>query len=201
MIANRAREWFQLSIIFILVPVIFFFVVVLRSQKTMKGYKARQTAAEEQIKALAMVQPLTAEERELIADPKAAWRTRIPYLPDDAARLWHYYRTVTELQRTWKAVGIITASIRSSFDPVQGSFTLPAGLGELSNGPEPDAGQGRTQAWVLEAAVSGSTDELYRAMEVLPRVNPLLEPVGLRWQASPEGTRKYLVLRNLVLVP
>jgi hypothetical protein len=38
-------------------------------------------------------------------------------------------------------------------------------------------------------------------MEDIPRVEPLLEPIGLRWEADPKGLRQYLLLRNLVLTP
>lgn len=201
MIAQRAREWVLLSLIFVLAPLVFLVALVLPTWKNIKGYKARQAAAEEQIRALAPVQPLTAEERVLLADPQAAWRLRTPYLADDSARLWHYYQTITELQGVWRSAGISMASLRSSFEPVQGSFTLPAQLQTLPGRPSPDLGQGKLQAWVLEAAVSGSSDELFQAMKVLPNVGPMLEPVGLRWQTTPDGVQKYLVLRNLVLVP
>jgi hypothetical protein len=201
MIANRAREWFLLGVIFALLPALFFFFVALRGRRNMNDCKARQIAAEQRLQAIVPVQPLSAHERGLLSDT-AAWRGRMPYLEGDAARLWHYHHTVTELQRVLKQGGVLTGSIRSSFDPIQGSFSLPTGLAEMPG--EQALKQmtlGRPQAWVLEVSVEGSSVQLFQVLDLLPRVEPLLEPIALRWEATPEGHKQFLILRNLVLVP
>lgn len=201
MIANRAREWFLLSVIFALLPVLFFFLVVLRGRRNMNEYKARQTAAEQRLQAIVPVQPLSAHERQLLADT-AVWRGRMPFLEGDADRLWHYHHTVTELQKVLKQGGVLTGSVRSSFDPVQGSFTLPAGLSEMPGELVlKTMAQGKPQAWVLEVSVEGPSTQLFQVLDLLPRVEPLLEPIALRWEATPEGHKQFLILRNLVLVP
>lgn len=201
-IANRAREWFLLGVIFALLPALFFFLVVLRGRHNMNEYKARQAAAEQRLQAIVPVQPLSTRERHLLEDPAAPWRNRMPYLEGDTDRLWHYHRTITELQRTLKQGGVATGSVRSSFDPVQGSFSLPAGLSDMSGEPShAKGGQGHLQAWVLEVSLEGSSTQIFRALDLLPSVEPVLEPIALRWETTPEGHKQLLVLRNLVLVP
>jgi len=202
MLANRAREWFLLGIIFALLPAVFFFVVVLRGRQRMEAYKVRQAAVEQQMMTLIPVQPLSSQERIFLSDPSAPWRKRMPYLEGDAARLWHYHETVTQLLGALQKGGVTTGSVRSSFDPVQGSFSLPPHLEELSSqGIQGGAPKGHPQAWVLEISVEGTSAQLFRALDLLPAVEPILEPLGLRWEATPEGHKQYLVLRNLVLVP
>jgi hypothetical protein len=202
MLANRAREWFLLGIIFALLPGIFFVFVVLRGRKNMGAFKARQGEIEQQMQAFVPVQPLSAAERQMLADSRAPWRSRMPYLEGDAARLWHYHRTVTQLQGVFRQGGVSTGSVRSSFDPVRGSFTLPSNLGSLAPEPLGLGGQmGKTQAWVLEISVEGPSAQLFKALDLLPAVDPVLEPLALRWEATPEGHKQHLLLRNLVLVP
>ena len=53
---------------------------------------------------------------------------------------------------------------------------------------------------MLEARVGGQPGKLFQGLEALGRLEPLLEPVGLRWESVPEHTRQSLLLRNLVLV-
>lgn len=202
MLANRAREWFLLGLIFALLPGLFFVFVVLRGRKNMGAYKTRQGEIEQQMQAFVPVQPLSSAERQMLSDPQAPWRSRIPYLEGDAARLWHYHRTVTQLQGVLRQGGVSTGSVRSSFDPVHGSFTLPSALGPLDSDALGAGGQtSKTQAWVLEISVEGSSAQLFKALDLLPAVDPVLEPLALRWEATPEGHRQHLVLRNLVLVP
>ena len=49
--------------------------------------------------------------------------------------------------------------------------------------------------------MGGKPDQLFQGLAALGRVEPLLEPVGLRWQSTPERTRQSLLLRNLILAP
>jgi len=120
---------------------------------------------------------------------------------NDGARLGHYHQVVTELQQTCRQSGIDLVGIRSTWDPIRGSFTLPTLLAQGPLPPKETGTQGRLQGWVLEARVDGPTPQLFRTLEGLPRIEPLLEPVGFRWEADEKGLRQYVLLRNLVLVP
>ena len=152
---------------------------------------------------LSRFSPLSKEERELTQDPAAAWRSRMPMVAGDQARLAHYNRVVSELQETLKQAGVASSRMRSSWDPIQASFTIPEDLGGLpaSAAPSQDSAELQASGWVLEAEIPGATPQLFKALAATHRVHSLLEPVGLRWEAGPDHRRQNLLLRNLVLTP
>jgi hypothetical protein len=80
---------------------------------------------------------------------------------------------------------------------------MPRDLGDpdLGLAHKGTAAAGQVQGWVLEAAVGGPADQLFQGMATLSRIDPLLEPVGLRWESIPAHTRQFLLLRNLILAP
>ncbi len=198
---SRSREWAILLAVFGVLPALFVVFVLLPCFKRDEGYIERQRVADQRLSELPAVQPLNAEERKVLEVPSAPWRRRIPLVANDGERLGHYHQVVTELQQSCRQSGIDLASVRSTWDPIRGSFTLPT---TLSQGLPPiqEAGTlGQLQAWVLEARVDGPTPQLFRTLEGLPHIEPLLEPVGFRWEADEKGLRQYLLLRNLVLVP
>lgn len=148
--------------------------------------------------------PVSREERTILADPAAAWRQRMPVLEGDRARLVHYHRVVSEFQRLSREGGAPVAAVRSSWDPIRGSYTLPVGLsGALAEGlPLSDAPERKVEGWVLEARLEGSTPQLFRALRRVSAPAPLLEPIGFRWSFMPGRSRtQYLLVRNLVLTP
>ncbi len=198
---GRSREWAILVAVFGAVPALFIGLFLLPSLKRDRAYLERQRVADQRVQELPAVQPLNAEERRVLEDPEAPWQRRIPLVAQDGARLGHYHRVITELQQTCRRSGISLAGVRSSWDPIQGSFTLPALLASGPSLSRVGGSQGRLQGWVLEARVEGPTPQLFRALEDVPRMEPLLEPIGLRWEADPKGLRQYLLLRNLVLAP
>lgn len=198
---NRGKEWILLFVVFGILPVLFIVFLLVPIMKRDAEYIERQRAANQRLQELPAVQPLSAEERQVLLDPAAPWKRRIPYISHDGARLTHYHRVVTELQQSCRRWGINLVGLRSSWDPIRGSFTLPAVLGSGPSLPSEGGSQGTLRGWVLEARVEGPTSQLFRAMEGLSRVDPLLEPVGLRWEADPKGLRQYLLLRNLALAP
>ena len=200
---SRVGERLLLATLFLALPALFVFLVLLPSRKRMEALKDRQGAITERLKALPAIQPLSAKERLILEDPRAPYRTRIPFLDGDSERLAHYHGVVSELQNAWKKDGVVLLSLRANWDGLKGSYTLPGELGNPALGL-PVAGTasaGRLQGWVLDARVGGPPDQLFQAMESLARVNPLLEPVGLRWESVPDRTRPSLLLRNLILVP
>jgi hypothetical protein len=68
--------------------------------------------------------------------------------------------------------------------------------------PTEHIAEGRPEAWVLEAQIADGPLKLFKALEALPKCGPMLEPVGIRWQAGEKGdARQFLILRNLILVP
>lgn len=199
---DRNRELLGMVAIFGVLPLVFIFLVLLPSRRRVTALKAQQEAIAQRLQELPPVQPLSRAEHVLLDDPSAPWRERIPLLPGDAARLAHYHRVITDLQRAWQKDGIPVAGVRSTWDPIKASFTLPAGLEAVSGLPgDATAATGQLQAWVLEAGVGGPSAQLFKAFETLPQVSPLLEPVGLRWEVGPQGKRQTLILRNLILIP
>lgn len=200
---NRTRPMLLLAVIFGLLPAAFIFLVFLPLKHRMAADEARLEAALQRNQALPNVQPLTSQERTLLEDPAASWRTRIPLLTGDAQRLAHYHRVITELQREMKLRNAVLLGVRSDWDPIEGSYTLPAALGSMG-ATEPRAGTlgaGRLEPWVLEASVGGSPAELFKALEALPQINPLLEPVALRWEMHGSQPTQMIILRNLVTIP
>jgi hypothetical protein len=165
--------------------------------------RQRLEAAVRRYQELPTIQPLTAQERVLLDDPKASWRSHIEPVGSDVQRFMHYHRVVTELQRSFKSKGVNLLGVRSTWNPIQGSFTLPANLGSAVDfkGTEPRTGTGKLQAWVIETRIGGTPTELFTALESLPHIHPLLEPVALRWDSDLEQQKQIIVLRNLVTVP
>jgi hypothetical protein len=145
--------------------------------------------------------PVRPEERAVLEDPAAGWRRRMPVLTTEQARLAHYDRVVGDLQRAWRVGGTPSLGLRSSWDPIHASFTLPPALG-AGAGPAsaiPDHPDLSVHGWVLEARFSGDSAQLFKALAQVPRVEPLLEPVGLRWASTPAERQQTLILRNLVV--
>lgn len=199
--SQRTKPILLLTVIFGLLPVLFILLVFLPVRKRMAADQARLEAAIRRNQELPNIQPLTSQERALLDDPAASWRTRIPLVATDAQRLAHYHRVITELQRACQDKGVTLLGVRSTWNPIKGSYTLPSSLGTLSSALPFDSnpGTGQLQAWALEAQVSGSPAELFKALEAVSRINPLLEPVALRWEMDPH--KQAIVLRNLVTTP
>lgn len=200
---SRTRERLLLVTLFGLLPIVFAFTILLPSRRRMEARKARMAAISQRMAALPAIQPLSPKERQLLADPRAPWRGRIPLVKGDAERFAHYYRVVSGLQAGWKQAGVPLLGVRSSWGALTGSFSLPAELGDPDLGlvRKDTAAAGQVQAWVLDATVGGKPDQLFQGLAALGRIEPLLEPVGLRWQWTPERTRQSLLLRNLILAP
>lgn len=200
---RKSSEVAMLVGLFVALPAIFIFLILMPTLNRMKEHRTRLETAQERIRALPDVQPLSAEERKLLEDPKAMWKARIPLVKSDGERLAHYNVVVTELQKTWKNCGVATLSLRSTWDSIKGSFTVPEPFGSVPQDFPPTyfSGQGNLSAWVIEARLSGKNAPLFTALEALPKVNPLLEPVGIRWESSPEGPKQMLILRNIFLSP
>jgi hypothetical protein len=200
---KRTQPMLVLVAIFGLLPIAFLFLVFLPLKHRMTADQARLEAAIQRNQALPNIQPLTSQERGLLDDPSASWRTRIPLVASDAQRLAHYHRVITELQQEMKVGHAVLLGVRSTWNPIEGSYTLPLSLGPLgaTEPLEGSQGAGHLQPWVLEASVGGSPAELFRALEALPRVNPLLEPVALRWEMDAPQPKQMMILRNLVTIP
>jgi hypothetical protein len=154
--------------------------------------------------------PVSREERAFLEDPAAPWRSRLPQVAGDGARLAQVNRVVNEVDMALRARGVAVTAMRAALDPISADFTLPDRLAQ-SPAPAPaatDAPEYQVEGWVLEVEVAGTTGALFQALSAVSAVNPLLEPVGLRWEASAPaegatraGPRQYLLLRNLYLKP
>jgi hypothetical protein len=172
-------------------------------QKRAEALRARLRVTEEEYKATPRFAPLSTAERSLLQDSQAPWRTRMPLVAGDRARLAHYSRVVGELQGTLLGNGTPAVGMRSSWDPIQASFTLQGSLPEITPelGSSQDSTSLKASGWVLEAEIPGTTENLFQALGAIHKVRPLMEPVGLRWEATLEQRRQHLLLRNLVLIP
>lgn len=198
---RHLKERALLAAVVLGVPVLFGFVVARPILKRIDAFKTRFKEASAELATLPQFQPVSAEEREVLEDAKAPWRRRMPVVQGEQSRLAHYHRVVSELQGAWKAAKVPPLNLRSSWDPIRASFTLPA-VALAQEGADPalrDAPELRVQGWVLEAKFPAPTDVLFRALAVVPRMEPLLEPVGLRWEAYPDHRQQSLLLRNLVV--
>jgi len=200
---RRPNEILALVAIFGLMPLAFVFLVLLPVKKGMETDRARLDAALQRNQSLPNIQPLTSQERALLEDPHAAWRTRIPLIASDAQRLAHYDRVVTGLQHAVKARGVDLLGVRSRWDSIKGSYTLSTMLGAMPGeiAPGTTSEQGQLQGWVLEAQLGGTPADVFSVLEALPGIDPLLEPVGLRWETLPEERKQMIILRNMVLIP
>ena len=196
----RVSDWILMGLAFGVLPIAYYLLVHRPIQARIDGHRARQQAADARIQELPNVQPLASGEREALVDPAAPWRARLAVLQGEADRLEHYHRVVTDLHGRLQASGVVVEGIRSTWDPIQGSFTLPAALAPSPTRGSDAEAQASLQGWVLEARIGAPSLRLFEALEALPRVGPVLEPVGFRWEAGAEGVRQHLVLRNLVLV-
>lgn len=197
---TRPSERVFFAFVLLVLPVAFYFIVVTPAQRRLEALNARIEAADREIHDLPNYQPLSPEEKQVLLDPASPWRRRIPVIEGDRAKLAHYDRVVSLLQRQWSSVGVNLEGVRSSWDPIQASFSLPGALPPPAL-PAGLSGPGELRAWVMEARILGAPDQLFAALQRVPRVEPLLEPVGLRWERTQERRVQALWLRNLVLDP
>ncbi len=185
------------------VPALLILVGIMPMLKKTEHLKKEIQALESEYKDIPRFSPLSRDEKQFLQDPEATWRKRMPVVLGDAARLNHYSRVVGELQYTLRTSGAPMDSLRSSWDPIQATFTLEEDLAEITPGltPVQDRPEYKVQGWVLEANIPGSTDKLFQAMATSYEVHPLLEPVGIRWESTLEKRRQQILYRNLVLCP
>lgn len=196
----------QLRILLVLVlllgPALFAWLIWLPSQRRMQAIQARIDEAQTFLRELPRYDPLSAEEAAILESPGAPWKTRIPLIRGDRDRLLHYHRVVTELDRALSGAGLRTLGMRSSWDPIRASFTLGGALAPAAvPGGQAEPLDGALGAWVVEVQLDGPTGGLFTALGRLREVQPLLEPVGLRWESTPERRAQSLLLRSLVTQP
>ena len=190
-------------------PAVILWLVILPSTRRMALLRGRIAAAHERGREARPFTPVSREERAFLLDPGAPWRSRLPWIADDGARLAQVDRVVTEVNAALAAKGVKATAMKVLLDPVNGGFSLPAGLTHSPGPPRAssDAPEFQVGGWVLEVEIGGPTGELFKALAALATVNPLLEPVGLRWEvaAGPDGgvaeQHQVLRLRNLYLKP
>lgn len=192
-----------LGLILIVSPVLFWLLLWRPADGRMAANRARIAEAQARTLELPRYSPLSAEESALLEDPAAPWRQRIPMIRGDRDRLAHYHLVITRVSQAFRRGGLRLNGMRSSWDPIHASFTLDRELGleglGLPNGV--NAQEGTLAAWALEVQIDGPTQGLFTGLDQLGQLPPLLEPVGLRWEATPERRAQSLWLRNLVLVP
>jgi hypothetical protein len=187
-------------------PVAGYFLLARPAMGRIQALQLRIQAANEGFQGVPPFTPVSREERKLLEDPAAPWRSRIPLVDGDAARMAQVDRVVSQLAAALRARKVKAVAMRAVLEPVQAEFTVPASLAQgplPAPGTAPDTPGQQMAGWVLEVEIGGRTGSLFRALAAVAEVNPLLEPVGLRWESA-QGTgsqRKYLLLRNLYLQP
>lgn len=200
---KHLRERLLMATALVVVPGLVVALGVLPMQRRTSALRQRIEALNREDAQLPRFAPPTRDERALLEAQQARVQARIPTVAGDAERLLHYHRVVSGLQGHLQRDGLASPGMRSSWDPIRASFTLPGAL-------EPAASRAETlepvrsnllQGWVLEVQIPGGTGNLFRALARATEPEPLLEPVGLRWEATPEEHRQHLLFRNLVLAP
>lgn len=198
---RHLRERATMAFFLVGLPLAFTFGVVRPCLARMALQRRRLEEISQETKVPPHFVPLRAEERAVLEDPAAGWRRRMPVVVGEQARLAHYDRVVSQVQGAWSRSGAPTLGIRSSWDPIRASFTLAGNLG-LGGGEVSTLKDGpalQVHGWVLEARFGGGSDQLFRALAAVPAVEPLLEPVGLRWESTAALRQQSLLLRNLVV--
>lgn len=192
-----------LVLILVLSPVLFWLLLWHPADARMALNRSRIAEAQARIQELPRYTPLSPEEAAFLEDPAAAWKQRIPLIRGDRDRLAHYNLVITRVSQAFRRSGLRLNGMRSSWDPIRASFTLDRDLGLEGLGlpPAGSTQDGALAAWVLEVQIDGPTEGLFTGLDRLKDLPPLLEPVGLRWEATQERRAQSLWLRNLVLVP
>jgi len=199
-----SRERVIMGLLLAALPVLLYGGLLRPSLLRQAELRRRIHAAHDEAPGVQSFTPVREEERSFLEAPRAPWRTRLALVAGDAERLDHMNRVVTGLGAALKARGVRATVLRAAWEPVTAEFTLPAELkGEIPPGlPVEDGPEHALAGWVLEVEIAGPTGELFKALSAAPDVHALLEPVGLRWQASAkDGGRQCLLLRNLYLKP
>jgi hypothetical protein len=191
-------------------PALAYLTAIRPSALRVEGLKARIRSANGPFPSLNPYIPIQEDERRLLEDPSARWRTRIPVVSCDLERLALADLVVAQVTGALGRKGVKVLSLRASFDPLKADFTLPAaGLGApAARAPQDPGGPEAAMAsWVLEVEVGGGPGDLFRALSAAASVETLLEPVGLRWGlagepgAGPRERRQFLRFRIYYLAP
>lgn len=196
------RDRYILIPVFVLAPAILIWGVLLPAQLRMAQSRSRMDAANAQMESIGQVTPLTSAERAVLDDPNAPWRSRMPLVSNDLDRLNHYAQVVTGIQTSLKSAGSAMTGVRSSWDPIRANFSTPAHLSmPAPGGSSQNLADASVAGWALEIQVAEPTSALGRSLQVLPKVDPLLIPIGLRWEAREGKPFQAIELRNLYLAP
>lgn len=211
-----AGERLLLGLLLAALPLAAVLLVVRPAHRRLAALHQRIAAAHARTPEVAPFVPVGRDERAFLEDPAAPWRTRLPLVADDGARLAQVDRVVNEVRAALAARGLEAARMRLLLDPVQAEFSLPGAPTREARRPSPaqDGPDLQVAGWALEVEVPGATGDLFKALAAVPGVNALLEPGGLRWEAvpgpaprgrghrqPPPGHRQLLVLRNFYLRP
>ena len=201
-----SRERLVLAALLAGLPALGWGLLIRPALRRNQALEARIRSADRADRELRTFTPVSREERRLLEDPAAPWRSRIPRVADDGARLAQVDRVVGQLDEALRNGGVRARAMRALLDPVEADFTVPEGL---ARGPRParreapDAPGQELRGWVLEVEIPGPPAQLFRALAAAARVEALLEPVGLRWEpaAGPGRARRrqFLLLRSLYL--
>jgi hypothetical protein len=204
-----AKERLILGTLIPALPIALYFMVIQPSVKRAKALNQRITQAHTE-SPFQTYTPVNREEQSFLEASPAPWRSRIPLIAGDGARLAHVHRVVSDLNAAFKAGGVKVVGIQATWDPIEAKFTLPSQVTQEAAPARSveDAPEFKVAGWVLVVEIGGATGDLFKALALVPKVNSLLEPVGLRWgEASGADARKStassqsLILRNVYLQP
>jgi hypothetical protein len=204
------RERLLLGLALAALPALIYGLAIRPVSRRIAALKGRIAAARAEARPAEPFTPVTPEERKLLTDPAAPWRARIPMAADEGERLALADRVLSGLAAALRERGARVLAVRARFDPVKADFTPP--LEALPRpAPERAAPDSRPEdamaGWVLELELAGDPGQLFKALGVAAGMEPLLEPVGLRWMAmpgktnEPGATRQSLLFRGYYLKP
>lgn len=207
---RRSGEYRILGLVLVGMPLGLYGLLFHPSIHRLERLERRIRLAHEEAPDHASFTPVAAEERAFLEAPGAPWRTALPLIAEDGARISHVNRVVNALNAALIDRGLRATAIRAALDPVRIDFSLPSHLAweaPASAGPR-DVPENNVAAWVLEVEIPGTSRELFRALSALAGAQVPLEPVGIRWEASPgarlpgaAGARQCILVRNFYLKP
>ncbi len=200
---SRMQERFVVGAVLVGGPLLFYLTVGRGQAARIDRLREERLKVEAEFSGPMPFVPVSQDERRRLVDPEATWRDGIVAVQGDQGRLAHYHGVISEYQRACRERGAAVAGFRSSWDPIRSSFSLPDHLSgaSLLRGLDLDQPETRLAGWVFEARFLGGTDRVFKGLDAAYRIQPLLEPVALRWEAAPGGAITHLALRNLYRMP
>jgi len=177
------KERLLLGFVMTALPIAFYFLFIRPSLLEMEGLQQRIAQAHA-ASPFQNYTPVSRQERAFLEAPAAPWRSRIPVLAGDGARMAHVHRVVSDLNATFKAGGVKVVGIQATWAPIEAKFTLPAQLTQEAAPARSveDAPEFKVAGWVLVVEIGGATGDTFGAVceliEIVPALTLAFGPFG-----------------------